>query len=130
MSTPTYEAITFLQEGSDFDLAVAARRLAEWLPNTEVTRRGKGIVVKSSGWEVRLHLMDEPYVAEESRDIAKQFADCPRAAEIGECERRVEVCSTDPDPDMGHFNDFVFVLHALEEFRGVILFDPGSGELI
>ena len=130
MSSLTYESIAFLQDGSDFDIAVAARLVAEWLPGWQVTQRDKSISVQGSNCEFRLHLADEPFVAEESQGMAEYFAECPRSPKIAKCKRRVEITCADPDPDMAHFNDYLFVLHALEEFRGVILFDPRSGELI
>jgi hypothetical protein len=130
VSSPTYDAVACLQDGSDFSLDTAAKRLAEWVPEAEITRDAYDISVNISGWEVHLRLMDEPFVAQESKDVAQHFASCPRAEEIAKCQRRVEVYSTDQDPDMKHFNDFVSVCQALEGFRGVILFDPLSGELI
>jgi hypothetical protein len=42
----------------------------------------------------------------------------------------VEIWSTNPDPAMEHFNDFIFALQVMEEFAGVILFDPQAGRLI
>jgi len=130
MSSLTYEAIAFLQDSSDFDLAAAARRLAEWLPEWQVVRRGKDISVRSPGYALLLRLADEPLVAEESLDMAAFFANCPRANEIAEGKRRIDVSCADPDPGMDHFNDFICVCQALESFRGVILLDPRSGELI
>ncbi|MCZ2340647.1 MAG: hypothetical protein LC104_02490 [Bacteroidales bacterium] len=130
MSSHTYEAIAFLQDDSDFDLDVAVRRLAEWFPAKRIARDGKTITVDDPDWAVSFQLMDESFVAEESMEIAETFSSCSRSQDIANCKRRIEVYSTDPDLDMMHFNDFVLSCQTLETFRGVILFDPQSGELI
>lgn len=128
MSSPTYQAIVFLQEGSDFDVDVAAGRLSEQFPEMEVVRKGNGITVSNEDWRINLHLAEEPFVAEENREMADWFAQCSTTAEIAACKRRVDVWSTEPDPQMDHFNDYLFVCHVMESFRGVILFDPQAGE--
>ena len=118
MSSLTYEAIVFLQDNSDFDIEVAARRAATWLPGWQVTQKDKDISVRSPECEFRLHLADEPFVAEESRGLSEYFAACPRSPEIAKCKRRVEISCADPDPDMARFNDYLFVLHAFGGFPG------------
>ena len=130
MSSPIYEAIGFLQDDTDFDLAEAQNHLMKRLPRMKVKRRGNTVTVEAPGWSLEVHLADEPFVAEESRDMAAHFSACPRSAEIALSKRRVEIVSTDADPDMEHFNDFVFVCETLEKFRGLILFDPRSGDLM
>lgn len=126
----SYEAIAWLQPDSDFDPNVAVTRLTKWLPGAKASLRDMNIDLSVGGWPVRLHLNERGYVAEEAQEFPELFPDCPRSQEIARCKRRVEVKCPEEDPGMDHFNDLVFVCQALEEFRGVILFDPRSGELI
>ncbi len=127
---PTYQAFAFLQDDSDFDIEVLRQRLNKRFPTMKVVHEGRNISLQMPNWELRVHLADEPFVAQESLGISEHFAECPLAAEIAECKRRVEICSTDPDPEMEYFNDYIILCETLEGFRGVILFDPTSGELI
>ena len=127
---PTYQAFAFLQDDSDFDIEVLRQRLVKRLPAMKVVQEGKNISLQVSDWEIYVHLADEPFVAQESLEISEYFAECPLAAEIAECKRRIEICSTTPDPEMEYFNDYVILCETLEGFRGVLLFDPTLGELI
>jgi len=129
MSSIPYNTLCFLQDTSNFNLTLTAFRLAEEFPLAQVTHLDKNISIQFSDWKIELHLADEPFVAEESMDIAEYFADCPRSAEIAQCTRRVEI-GGDPDPNMDHFNDFVYLCQVLEKFQGVILFDPELGQLV
>ena len=130
MSMPTYQAFAFLQDDSDFDIEVLRQRLVKRLSAMKVVQEGKNISLQVSDWEIYVHLADEPFVAQESLEISEYFAECPLAAEIAECKRRIEICSTTPDPEMEYFNDYVILCETLEGFRGVLLFDPTLGELI
>jgi len=131
MAMPIYEAQAFLQDGSDFEIGAAIQRLTSRLPDLTVTRTGeKGIRVSAGSWTMRVELQDEAYVAEDARELAEELTECPRAAEIAACNRRVEIWSRDPDPEMDHFNDYVLSCETIEGFRGTILFDPQAGELI
>lgn len=127
---PTYQAFAFLQDDSDFDIEVLRQRLVKRLSAMKVVQEGKNISLQVSDWEIYVHLADEPFVAQESLEISEYFAECPLAAEIAECKRRIEICSTTPDPEMEYFNDYVILCETLEGFRGVLLFDPTLGELI
>lgn len=127
---PTYQAMAFLQDESDFDMEILRQHLVKCFPAMKVVHEGKDISLQVPDWKIRVHLADEPFVAQESLEISEYFAQCPLAAEIAECKRRVEIWSNDPDPKMEYFNDYVILCETLESFRGVILFDPTSGELI
>ena len=127
---PTYQAFAFLQDDSDFDIEVLRQRLVKRFPTMKVVHEEKNISLQVLDWKIRVHLADEPFVAQESLEISEYFAQCPLAAEIAECKRRVEICSTDPDPEMEYFNNYIILCETLESFRGVILFDPTLGELI
>jgi hypothetical protein len=73
---------------------------------------------------------DSPHVIEESRAIAKQFAQAHEARErIQQCWARFEVAGND-DPAMEHFNDYLFIVEAAQRLGTVYAFDPISGEFI
>jgi hypothetical protein len=130
MGSTTYKAMALLQDDSDFDLDAAATELRKTFRRMAVSREGPRITVSADRWQMHLELETEPYVLEESREIAEVLPGCPRAPEIAVCRRRVTVWSTGPDPDISHFNDYVLALNVLEDFKGVILFDPQSDKLI
>lgn len=131
MSTPTYSATAFLQGHTDFEIGEAERRLRERLSWLLVTRSAeKAISVSEAGWTLRLYLAEEPHVAEEAAEMPDLFPNLPRVREIEVCKRRVDIRSTEPDPDLAHFNDYLFVCEVVEGFAGVILFDPQTGESI
>ena len=126
----SYQIIAWLQSGTDFDLNSAATRVRKYFPEAQLFTDDQSLTLVLQGWKARLFLDDLPNVALEAQEFPSLFPQCPRAAEIAQCLRRVEVlCPTD-DPAMQHFDDFLLVCQALEQFRGIILFDPLSGQLI
>lgn len=125
-----YEAIAWLKPECDFDLARAAALVKEWLPDAKLSGGTHDIKITLGGWDLWLHLNERPYVLDEAREFATLRPDSARHQEIAQCKRRVEVYCPQDDHAMSHFNDFVFVCQALEEFQGLILCDPRSGELI
>lgn len=132
MSSPTYESLGFIQDESVFDLSEAHRRFADRFGNigANVVLAGRTITVTIDGWHLKLSLEDSDYVLEESREIAEALPGCPRAAEIALCRRRIELWSDYDDWEMEHINDYILACEILSGFEGVILWDPGSGELI
>ncbi len=116
-----YEAFGLLEPDSNFSMDVAAGRLAAQFPGWALRYEGSNISLASGNWTIRLFLNSEASVIEESREIAQILPGM--AAAIARCNRRVEVSSA-PDPNMDYFNDYVFVIHVLESFEGVITLDP------
>ncbi len=81
-----------------------------------------------SNWQFRMYWEDEPHVEEESREIAKRFASGRADTErIASCNRRITTAADD-DPNMDHFNHYVFVMEVLEAFEGIYVFDPNGGK--
>ncbi len=80
-------------------------------------------------WSLSAYLSAEPFVAEESQEMAARHDDEPPWDQIGRCKRRIELWSDD-DPEMAHFNTYLFVLAEIRQrFPGAILVD-GDGGLI
>jgi hypothetical protein len=88
------------------------------------------IRVKRNNWELRIWYEEKPEVLVESQEIASNFATKrDDATIIASCNRRF-ITSADRDPKMDYFNDYVFVLEALESINGIILFNPDDGTFI
>jgi hypothetical protein len=77
-----------------------------------------------------INYSEAPYVIELSREVAGQFAKMPEISEqVRQCRACFEITGDD-DPDMDHFNDYVFVIQAAEHLGTIYAFDPVAGELI
>jgi len=83
----------------------------------------------NDGWELRISLEDAPHAASEAQEIAENF-------EMEEADRAILKTSisylstaADPDPNMNYFNEYVFVLEVFEQYPGLYLFDPHTGEI-
>ena len=101
--------------------------------------KGAGAVVKRNGssfkvaWPeffLELGLSTAPHVLEESQEIALEFAKGrPEQDKIGRCHTRVELAGAD-DPGMDYFNDYCYVVEAIEKLGTVYTFDQGSCEFM
>jgi hypothetical protein len=134
----SYELIAMLTEQANLD----ADRLAALMRERETfrLRPGMSISVESTGpdsvevrwedWSLRASLEEGTHVLAESENIAAAFAaDRQDKSLIAGCRRWI-VWSSDVDPDMDHFNDYCFLLEALEKQPGLILFDPRAGDFV
>lgn len=124
MVFPIYEAFGLLEPDSNFSMDVAAAHLAARFPRWALHHEGSKISLVSGKWAFYLCLNSEPWVIQESREIAQALPeDLAVAVAITRCGRRIEV-SSDPDPNMDYFNDYIFVVEVLQSFEGVITVDP------
>lgn len=77
-------------------------------------------------WEIRITKEEAETVLEESREIAGSIgshrADRDR---IAGCRRRFSL-SSDDDPEMDRFNDYLFIVEILEKIPGAILIEDGE----
>ena len=119
-----YQAFGLLKPESDFTLAEAAKRLAERFSDYSVVHDNKRIMLSSKDWEMQLALVEGPHVLQESRDIEEKIGGDDDKLGITACDRRVEVYSDMPDPNMDHFNDYLIVVEVLQTFGGLIAIDP------
>jgi hypothetical protein len=125
----SYEALVLLPADCVADLKAAEALLRKTLPQMRVSYEDQTLAL-SDGWEIRIGLNDEAHVIEESQEIVEEFgASRPDADRLATANRRFEV-STDPDPDMDRFNDYVLVLETLMSFEGAAAFDPQAGEFV
>lgn len=94
-----------------------------------IQRRETAIEVIIGEWTCCIYLSSESHVLEESQEMAELFAAArPDKEEIATCNRRFEVIGT--DPNMDYFNDYLFVLQALESFSSVKIWEGAAQEFI
>ena len=71
-----------------------------------------------------------PHVAEESAEIAEQFAGShPAKDRIAQCKCRFTT-SSDDDLEMTHFNDYLFIGEVLKRLGTVYRFDQSTCEFL
>jgi hypothetical protein len=119
--------LAFIPDDSDFTLEGACDRLREAFPRRAVRvgpeGRGKGVEIAAKQWRVWLSLVQEPHVAEESREMAEWLADHPRSKEIAGCKRRIEFGGTDIQTGSRCHAAMFRACCVLKQFRGVVIFD-------
>jgi hypothetical protein len=125
-----YQAYLLLEPSTDFTFDAAANRLAQKFPSFEVTRANNGLILSSEDWEISLRMNSGPEVVEESHRIAEHISGQDDGRDIASIDRRVEIASDVPDPEMDHFNDYLMVIETLQTFRGVIAVDPTEPSLL
>lgn len=125
-----YHAYGLLLPQSNFTLAEAARKLAAIFPSFQQQQRESQLSLIKGDWEIHLTLQEGPEVLEESRRIAEHVGGAEDELGIGKCNRRVDIASDVPDPEMDHFNDYLLVVEMLQQFQGVIPIDPHEPSLL
>lgn len=130
MSNPTYEAIAFLKDDSDFDTELFKKHLIRCFPAMQIVQEGKTISLSHLDWQIHAYLADELFVEIEALEMPEYCPQCPRIEEISKCKRRVEIWGRSSDPQMDYFNDYIILCNVVERFQGVILFDPMSEDLM
>lgn len=123
-----YDLIALLTDAATATLpqvGEALRQKFSSAPHVEVLLQGEGsLVVRWKGWAFRIAYEADPQVLEDSKEIAEHYgANRPDESLIAACRRRISVTG-DADPNMDHFNDYLFIEEVLMKLPGVILFDP------
>ena len=111
-------------------LAAELRRFYEGKPGApaEIVRSGQDIELRWPDYVLAVGRSRVPHVLEESKEIAEQAGQQhPAREQIASCTCRFEM-SGDDDPDMDHFNDYLFVGEALCRLGRVYWFDQASCE--
>jgi hypothetical protein len=96
-----------------------------------ITVESDGLTFHFAGdYKFYLHLNAEPHVEEESVEMAaEEFVPQDKKAAVASCRIRYEM-HADPDPDMEYFNESLYILEVLENFAGVFIIDPHSGDFL
>ncbi len=130
--SPTYRAFVFLSDESDFTIPAAADRLSSRsnLSGVQVERLSDSeLHLLFDDWRLKIVEVRGDHVLEEAREIATMHSGCEHADEVARCDRRAEIWSEDPDPDMDHFDDDLLTVEAvIGSFRGAFAIDLASGE--
>lgn len=125
-----YRAYGLLLPNSDFSLSAAAQKLAQQFPDAAIEQVDQRLRLTKGDWEIHLTLRQGPDVLEESRRIAEHIGGAEDELGITTCERRVEIESDVPDPEMDYFNDYLLVLETVQSFQGVVGVDPQEPSLL
>jgi hypothetical protein len=132
MATPTYQAIGFIADDSNFTVAAVVERWRSLrgVPDLRVVvASAREALAWFDGWKLRLLVDEGGYVPAEAEAIAADYPDYHHAAAVARCRRMLSITSYDADPDMDHFNDYLLAVEALvDEFRGVYVQDTASGD--
>jgi hypothetical protein len=125
-----YQAYGLLKPDSDFTIAGAAKKLAARFPDWSIVHDSDKLLLSSSDWEIHLTVNSGPRVQQESRDIEEKIGGDQDDLGIAACDRRVEIATDTPDPEMDHFNDYLSVVEVLQSFKGLIAVDPQEPSLL
>src|SRR6266508_2668166 len=83
-----------------------------------------------STWSLSIDLMADPYVLTEAQEsMAILLPNYPELAYVATYVIRLEI-TTDLDPTMEHFNDYLLTLEQLAGIPGAVLFDPYAQDRI
>jgi hypothetical protein len=123
-----YELIALLTDKAAVTLGQLSHELRQKFssdPQAEILLQDEAnLVVRWTEWAFRIAYEADPNVLEESREIAERYgASRPDESLLAACRRRITVMG-DADPNMDHFNDYLFIEEVLMKLPGVILFDP------
>ena len=133
-----------LLPNSKFTLEEAAKLLEARFasrPDLKVMLKKNVIVKADDRWQLKVHLNLEPHVIEESAELAQSLeaGTCTAAApELLEWAKNAKLqsfpvrfeISSSQDPNMDHFNDYLFVLEALQALEGSVAFDPSTNMFV
>ena len=125
-----YHAYGLLLPTTEFTLAAAAKKLAGVFPKLKQEQTSQRLSLSSEDWEIHLTLEEGPEVLEDSIRIADHIGGADEELGISKCNRRVDVATDVPDPEMDHFNDYLQVIEVLQSFSGVIAVDPSEPSLL
>lgn len=125
-----YQAYGLLLPNSEFTLDGAARKLAAVFPDYDRQDAPGGVVFTGGSWEFHLVLRQGPEVLEDSVRIAGGIGGDQDDLGLSRCDRRVEMSSDYPDPEMDHFDDFLKIVEVLKGFPGLVAVEPKEPSLL
>ncbi len=134
MSYTPYRVLALIPSEMDLDFATVIEAVrAKFSRQTsppQIDHAADMCTLRRGDWSFRFYWEASPHVLMESQDIAERAAAQGfDESTVAACARRISTAG-DPDPDMLHFNDYVYVLEVLEGFKGIYLFDPYDGKFI
>ena len=130
-----YESLILVDNQSNITTDALLAELQRFYANNkhaplEILKVSQTITLRWNDYSLQIAREQLPHVVEESAEIAAHFgADHPAKDRIAQCKCRFST-SGDDDPDMMHFNDYLFVGEALERLGNVYRFDPSTCEFL
>jgi hypothetical protein len=135
----SYQALILLPSDTDASLQKAETELHAFFDKLKGDKlrgvhiqsetQNSWVVLTINGWKLFIRLSTATGNQEESQEIADRLGtQCPVDLRLKPYGARFEITS-DPDPNMDYFNDYVFVVEALSSFEGAVALD-GFGKLI
>jgi hypothetical protein len=127
-----YQAYLLLQPSTDFTFEAAQQKLAAKFPKLVPARAGDELTFTGDDWDFYVRLNAGPEVLADSEKFAEQIAGdgVEEGKAMAAIDRRVEIGSDMPDPEMDHFEDYLTLLETLRSFRGIIAIDPSEPSLL
>jgi hypothetical protein len=119
-----YQAHLLLNADTDFTLDEAQRRLVDKFPDASFARDDRSLVLSTDDWEISFIQADGPEVLADSQRVAEHVTGAEDEQGISACDRRIEIGSDIPDPEMEHFEKFQRVIEVMQTFRGAFAIDP------
>jgi hypothetical protein len=96
----------------------------------QIVSQDETLTIHLDSWRMFVVYNCEPYVLEESKDIAEMLSRRhPEMMKLQGYGCRFELWS-DEDPNMDYFNEYLFVLEQLSKIPEAVLVDHQSGTLI
>jgi len=130
-----YECLVLIDPENDVTAAGLAAELRRFYATdsgapSDILESGPTVKLRWQDYTMTVYRSSLPHVLEESAEIANEFAaGRPDRARIARCQLRFEISAED-DPNMGHFNDYLFVGEALQRLARVYRFEQASGEFL
>jgi hypothetical protein len=128
---PTYKSIAFIADESDFTLSAISTRLRSMPSHPKLSTKligESGLQISFGGWRLQIVVVEGGYVPAEAKELAKANPKYRHAKQVAKCRRMASIWSTDPDPQMDHFNDYLLTVEIIAAFRGVYAQDDTSGK--
>lgn len=131
-----YQAFILLPAGSDVSIEAVYRELENSFFDDDDERdvsfetAEDRLTMTIDDWNLYVYLDSEPYVAEQSRELADSFAkDRPDKDEIAASSIRLEI-SSDDDDSLEYFNDFLLTAEILGQFKGAKVWEGASEKFL
>ena len=131
-----YEAFILLPPDSEVKLEDVRRALEKLFADDERNVRfdtaENRVTVTIDDWNLYVLFNSEPYVVEQSREMAESFADeRPDKEEIAVSDRRLEITTDDDEEEMEFYDDFLLAAEGLgQEFRSAKVWEAASEEFL
>jgi hypothetical protein len=128
-----YESLILVDSRNDISIESLSQELIRFYGATKspapiVTVKGSSILLTWPNYKFQIYRSSLPHVVLESEEIANRFGKGrPDSRQIANCAVRFEVMGED-DPDMVHFNDYLYIGEAAERLGKVYRFDQSSTE--